>query len=106
MLAFQAEYRGHVKLNWSYNPSSAPKDEGSTPFWLEGVDLVIFANTGQAWLVGDGPGQTPAGRIPGLGSWLVDVGLGADWSGFGIYIAKAVTTGERLRFTARLEHRF
>jgi len=106
VLAFQAEYRGHVKLNWSYNPSSAPKDEGSTPFWLEGVDLVIFANTGQAWLVGDGPGQTPAGRIPGLASWLVDVGLGADWSGFGIYIAKAVTTGERLRFTARLEHRF
>jgi hypothetical protein len=106
VLAFQAEYRGHVKLNWNYNPSSAPKDEGSTPFWLEGLDLVVFANTGQAWLVGDGPGQTPAGRLPGLGSWLVDVGLGVDWSGFGVYIAKAVTTGERLRFTARLEHRF
>ncbi|HWC74674.1 MAG TPA: hypothetical protein VG454_12135 [Gemmatimonadales bacterium] len=107
VLAFQAEYRGHVKLNWSYNPSSGPqKEERTTPFWLEGLDLVVFANTGQAWLVGDGPGQTPAGRIPGLGSWLVDVGLGADWSGFGVYIAKAVTTGERLRFTARLEHRF
>ncbi|HEV2671114.1 MAG TPA: hypothetical protein VGU74_08490 [Gemmatimonadales bacterium] len=105
VVAFQAEYRGHVKLNWSYNPSSAPKEE-APPFWLEGLDLVVFANTGQAWLVGDGPGQTPAGRLPGLGSWLVDVGLGADWSGFGVYIAKAVTTGERLRFTARLEHRF
>jgi hypothetical protein len=106
VVAFQAEYRGHVKLNWSYNPSSAPKEEEAPPFWLEGLDLVVFANTGQAWLVGDGPGQTPAGRLPGLGSWLVDVGLGADWSGFGVYIAKAVTTGERLRFTARLEHRF
>ena len=110
VLAFQAEYRGHVKLNWSYNPSSGrdepPKEERTTPFWLEGLDLVVFANTGQAWLVGNGPGQTPASRIPGLASWLVDVGLGADWSGFGVYIAKAVTTGEPLRFTARLEHRF
>jgi len=109
VIAFQAEYRGHVKLNWSYNPTSGrdepPRDEG-TPFWLEGLDLVVFTNTGQSWLVGDGPGQVAAGRLPSLSSWLVDVGLGVDWSGFGVYIAKAVTTGERLRLTARLEHRF
>jgi hypothetical protein len=109
VLAFQAEYRGHVKLNWSYNPSGgredADRDEG-TPFWLEGLDLVVFTNTGQSWLVGNGPGQVAAGKIPSLSSWLVDVGLGVDWSGFGVYVAKAVTTGERLRFTARLEHRF
>jgi hypothetical protein len=109
VLAFQAEYRGHLTLNWSYNPTSggdeAPREEG-TPFWLEGLDLVVFANTGQSWLVGDGPGQHSAGQIPPLSSWFVDVGMGLDWSGFGVYIAKAVTTGERLRFTARLEHRF
>ena len=109
VIAFQAEYRGHVKLNWSYNPTSGrdepPRDEG-TPFWLEGLDLVVFANTGQAWLVGDGPGQVAAGRVPPLSGWLVDMGLGVDWSGFGVYLAKAVTTGERLRLTARLEHRF
>ena len=109
VLAFQAEYRGHVKLNWSYNPSSgrddADRDEG-TPFWLEGLDLVVFTNTGQSWLVGNNPGQVSAGKIPSLSSWLVDVGLGLDWSGFGVYLAKAVTTGERLRFTVRLDHRF
>ncbi|HKA57164.1 MAG TPA: hypothetical protein VKD28_00990 [Gemmatimonadales bacterium] len=109
VLAFQTEYRGHLKLNWSYNPSSGrdepPREEGSF-FWLEGLDLVVFANAGQAWIVGDGPGQVPAGRIPRFASWLVDVGLGADWSGFGVYLAKAVTTGEHLRFTVRLEHRF
>ena len=109
VLAFQTEYRGHVKLNWSYNPSSGrdeqPREEGSF-LWLEGLDVVFFANAGQAWLVGNGLGQVPAGRIPSFSSWLVDVGLGADWSGFGVYIAKAVTSGERLRFTARLEHRF
>jgi len=112
VVAFQAEYRGHVKLNWSYSPTGggAGRDEQSNEehpsFWLEGLDLVVFANTGQAWLVGNGPGQVPAGRLPELASWRVDVGLGADWSGFGVYIAKAVTTGERLRFTVRLEHRF
>jgi hypothetical protein len=109
VIAFQTEYRGHLKLNWSYNPNSGrdekPPEERSF-LWLEGLDVVVFANAGQAWLVGNGPGQTPSGQIPGFASWLVDVGLGADWSGFGVYIAKAVTTGERLRFTVRLDHRF
>src|SRR5204862_362091 len=110
VLAFQTEYRGHVKLNWSYNPSKddkADRDEGSSSlFWLEGFDVVVFADAGQAWLVGNGPNHVPAGHIPRFDSWLVDVGLGVDWGGFGVYIAKAVTTGGRLRFTARLDHRF
>jgi len=108
MLVVQTEYRGHVKLNWSYNPwrdEKSPREERS-PFWIEGLDLVVFADAGQGWLVGKGPGHVPAGRIPRFASWLVDAGLGADWSGFGIYIAKAVTTGERLRFLFRLDHRF
>ena len=109
VLAFQAEYRGHVKLNWSYNPwkdENKERDEGSSFFWLEGLDVVVFADAGQAWLVGNGPNRLPAGRIPRFDSWLVDAGLGVDWGGFGVYIAKAVTTGERLRFTVRLDHRF
>ena len=112
VIAFQTEYRGHVKLNWSYNSwkeDSRERDEGNaTPrfFWLEGLDVVVFADAGQAWLVGNGPNRLPAGRIPRFDSWLVDVGLGVDWGGFGVYIAKAVTTGERLRLTARLDHRF
>ena len=67
---------------------------------------MVFADAGQAWLVGSGPGHVPAGRIPAFSSWRVDAGLGVDWGGFGVYIAKAVTTGERLRFTVRLDHRF
>ena len=82
------------------------KQEERSFFWLEGLDVVVLANAGLAWLVGNGPGQVPAGQLPTLASWLVDVGLGADWSGFGVYIAKAVTTGEKLRFTVRLDHRF
>jgi hypothetical protein len=115
VLALQAEYRGHVKLNWSYTPwggggggrdEGADRDEGGSPFWLEGLDIVVFADAGQAWLVGNGPGRLPSDRLPTLGSWLADLGLGVDWGGFGLYVAKAVTTGERLRFTARLDHRF
>jgi len=109
VIAFQTEYRGHVKLNWSYNPwkDDKPENDGANSFfWLEGLDVVVFADAGQGWLVGNTPGHVSAGRIPGFSSWLVDAGLGVDWGGFGFYIAKAVTTGERLRFTVRLNHRF
>jgi hypothetical protein len=112
VISFQTEYRGHVKLNWSYNPwNDKPDSEDGGGgkgrfFWLEGLDVVVFADAGQGWLVGNTPGHVPAGRIPGFSSWLVDAGLGVDWGGFGVYIAKAVTTGERLRFTVRLDHRF
>ncbi|MEX2155397.1 MAG: hypothetical protein WD773_01020 [Gemmatimonadales bacterium] len=111
VIAFQAEYRGHLKLNWSYNPwggrdDNDQGDEGRSLFWMEGLDLVVFTNAGQAWLVGSGPGRVPGNELPAFASWLVDVGLGVDWGGFGVYVAKAVTTGERLRFTVRLDHRF
>src|SRR5438270_102410 len=102
----QAEYRGHISLHWSYG-SSAPEDEAVKPlFTLQGPDLVVLGNAGQAWLVGGGPGRLPADRLPTLGSWLADLGLGLDWGGLGLYAAKAVTAGEPLRFTLRLDHRF
>jgi len=106
ILVTQIEYRGHLSLHWSYG-TSRPQDEGvKSPFTLQGPDLVVFGNAGQAWLVGDGPGRLPADRLPSSGSWLADLGLGMDWGGFGVYFAKAVTTGEPLRFTLRLDHRF
>lgn len=110
VIAIQTEYRGHVNLNWSYNPWKDDKPDGDEPgrsfFWLEGLDVVVFADAGQGWLVGNTPGHVRAGTIPAFSNWLVDAGLGVDWGGFGAYIAKAVTTGERLRFTVRLNHRF
>jgi len=106
VLALQAEYRGHISLHWSYNPGQEEAGRGETLIRLEGPDLVVFSEAGQAWLVGNGPGQTSSGGIPGFSSWLADVGLGVDWGGFGVYVAKAVTVGQPLRFTLRLEHRF
>ncbi|HYT82630.1 MAG TPA: BamA/TamA family outer membrane protein [Gemmatimonadales bacterium] len=108
MFALQGEYRGHLSLRWAYSGTrdEEGREEVRSLFSLEGPDLVVFGDAGQAWLVGTGPGRLPSGRLPTLGSWLADLGLGVDWSGFGMYLAKAVTTGEPLRFTVRLDHRF
>ena len=106
VLVAQIEYRGHLSLHWSYGRSRPQDEAAKSPFTLQGPDLVVFGNAGQAWLVGDGPGRLPANRLPTIGSWLADLGLGMDWGGFGVYFAKAVTAGEPLRFTLRLDHRF
>jgi hypothetical protein len=108
LLLVQAEYRGHIKLNWTY-PARDTGDDRSpagSVIRLDGPDLVVFADAGQAWLVGNGPGRVPANRLPTVGSWLAHLGLGIDWGGLGVYVAKAVTVGQPLRFTARLDHRF
>ena len=106
VLLTQIEYRGHLSLHWAYG-AARPEDEATrSRFTLQGPDLVVFADAGQAWLVGSGPGRLPADRLPAVGSWLADLGLGMDWGGLGVYVAKAVTAGEPLRFTVRLDHRF
>jgi len=68
VIAFQTSYRGHVKLNWSYNPWKEERpdreERPSSFFWLEGLDVVVFVDAGQAWLVGNWSQPPPAGRIP------------------------------------------
>jgi hypothetical protein len=106
VLLVQGEYRGHLKLSWTYDPRDGRGEGGDALIRLEGPDLVVFADGGQAWLVGTGAGRLPSDRLPSLGTWLADLGLGVDWGGLGFYVAKAVTVGQPLRFTLRLEHRF
>ena len=103
----QVEYRGHLSLHWAYG-ASHPEDEGSKSIFasLTGPDFVVFGDAGQGWLVGNGPGHIPSDKLPSLGSWIGDLGFGIDWGGFGIYLAKAVTSGEPVRVTLRLDHRF
>ncbi|HYK11888.1 MAG TPA: BamA/TamA family outer membrane protein [Gemmatimonadales bacterium] len=105
ILLFQGEYRGHINLRWAYNPGEDQQESGLL-YRLEGPDLVVFGDAGQAWLVGTGPGRIPSNRIPTIGSWLADLGLGIDWGGVGLYAAKAVTIGQPVRLTLRLRHRF
>ena len=106
LLLTQVEYRGHLALHWSYGRARPEDEVAKSPLTLQGPDLVVFGDAGQAWLVGSGPGRLPSDRLPSIGSWLADLGLGMDWAGFGVYVAKAVTSGEPLRITVRLDHRF
>jgi len=105
LLLFQGEYRGHINLRWAYDPGEDQPESGLL-YRLEGPDLVVFGDAGQAWLVGSGPGRIPSNRLPTIGSWIADLGLGIDWGGIGLYAAKAVTLGQPVRLTLRLSHRF
>ncbi|MGH7539255.1 MAG: BamA/TamA family outer membrane protein [Gemmatimonadales bacterium] len=107
VIALQVEYRGHISLRARYDPETGKGEGlGYVTRFLQGPDFVVFGDAGQAWLVGQGPGRTPSGDLPDLDSWIADLGLGVDWGGFGVYVAKAVTAGQPLRVTARLQHRF
>jgi hypothetical protein len=107
IVAVQTEYRGHVNLRTNYNPETGQTGGlGYMTRFLRGPDFVVFGDAGQGWRVGHGPGLVPSGQLPRLSSWLADLGLGIDWGGFGVYVAKAVTSSQPVRLTARLEHRF
>lgn len=109
VLLLEAEFRGHVSLRWAYDPD---RDGGGgaggslLAAWVDGLDAVIFANAGNAWLVGDGPGRYAPNQIPALDSWLADLGAGLDWGGLGVYAAKSIATDEPVRVILRLTHRF
>lgn len=106
VLLAQLEFRGHVSLRWVYDPERDPDGPGLMTVWFQGLDVVAFVNGGQAWLVGSGAGQFASDEIPPLRDWLADLGLGIDWGGLGIYVAKAVTAREPVRVILRLDHRF
>ena len=73
---------------------------------VEQADLVLMANAGKAWLTGDGPGRVPNNRIPRFDEWAADFGAGLDLGGIGLYLAKAISDDEAIRFVVRLQRRF
>lgn len=106
---FQVEYRGHLSLRWKHDWFGGDEEgrgEGRSVLSLEGVDLVVFGDAGQAWLVGTGPGRVPSNELAPLDTWRADVGLGVDAGGLGLYVAKALSGPTPLRVTFRLDHRF
>jgi hypothetical protein len=107
VLLFQAEFRGHASLRWVYDPDrDGDGGSGLLAAWVDGLDVVLFANAGTGWLVGEGPGRHAANAIPPLDSWLADLGVGLDWGGLGIYAAKSIASDEPARMALRLTHRF
>ncbi len=89
------------------------RDDASDDWWRPGLngrmEWVLFGDTGRGWLVGpqDGGTSYPSGLLPPLQSFKTDIGVGIDFSGIGVYAAKAVTDGsEGTRFIVRLTRRF
>lgn len=87
--------------------------------------LVVFADAGRGWLLPprrndnppqDAPVARPAAtrdliyetsRIPPLGTFRSDIGIGVDLGLFGIYAAKAISeSGEPINFFLRARRRF
>jgi hypothetical protein len=106
MIVAQAEVRTRLGLDLGYR---MPEREGNRPgrfIGIEEADLVFFSDAGKAWLAGGGPGQVPVNRIPVLGEWALDVGVGLDAGEIAAYLAKSVSSGDPVKFIVRLQRRF
>jgi hypothetical protein len=111
VLAGQVEFRTHLGLDigpeWASSDWSDDQGERYEPFHVSGPDLVVFADAGRSWLVGEGPGRIPAGKLPTLGSFKTDLGLGLDFGPLGVYLAKPLGRGANdVTFSVRMGRRF
>ena len=102
----QVELRGHFF-------AGSLRDDASDDWWRPGfngrMEWVVFADLGRGWLVGpqDGGTSYPSGLFPPLSSYKSDAGVGIDFGGIGLYVAKALSDGsEHPRLIVRLARRF
>jgi hypothetical protein len=105
-ITIQAEFRTRLSLGLGYSYRDPQRRDLDRFIGINEADLVIFADAGDAWLSGRGPGRVPNDRIPSLKEWKADVGVGIDAGGIGAYLAKALTDGQPLRLFVRLQRRF
>lgn len=108
----QAEYKGdlHIDLfGWDDYDGNWGFDIDHDPNW------VVFVDAGRGWLLGNPAEQpatdariyTPYGALPNLSTFRTDIGVGLEFQGFGMFIAKAVSEQrEPLNFFIRLNQRF
>jgi outer membrane protein assembly factor BamA len=106
MLA-QVEYRGDIRGDpWGIFGAERERRRFG---WGRRAEWVVFADAGRGWLVGPRAGDLryPAGRMPPLGSFRADVGVGLRLDDLGIYLAKSVTDSDALpNLYLRLRPRF
>ena len=107
MVLLQAEYRGDLFLSlfgdWDFN------DSWRGGGWHHRAQWVVFTNAGRGWLVGPRSGDTqyPKDRVPSLGTFKTDIGVGFDTGLIGLYVAKSVSDSkEPPNFFVRVGRRF
>lgn len=105
MALVQAEYRGDLNLDLFTDWGDDDYMRGhSTGVW------VFFADAGRGWLVSPTPDDSLSfdrGKLPPLGSFRTDLGVGLDFDLFGVYVAKAMSAPkEPANFFVRIRHRF
>ncbi|MFN8571676.1 MAG: BamA/TamA family outer membrane protein [Gemmatimonadaceae bacterium] len=77
--------------------------------WGRRPEWVAFADAGRGWLVGDRRGDMvyPANRLPPLGTFRADLGVGIKLDDLGLYLAKGVSEhGGPWNFFVRVKPRF
>lgn len=102
----QMELRGHFF-------AGSLRDDASDDWWRPGLngrmEWVFFADMGRGWLVGpqDNGSSYPQGLLPPLSTFRTDAGLGIDFGGIGLYVAKALgDASQAARLVVRLARRF
>lgn len=105
MALVQAEYRGDLNFDLFTDWGDDDYMRGhSTGVW------VFFADAGRGWLVGpttDDSLTFVRDRLPPLGSFRTDLGVGLDFDVIGAYVAKAMSAPkEPANFFVRIRHRF
>ncbi len=98
-MAIQAEYHRELNVNLSMRV-------GRYTLGLNHPALVLFGNTGSAWLSGDSAGRVPNHRIQKISEWQSDVGVGLDNRWVALYLAKSLVGAGPVRLTLRLRPRF
>lgn len=105
-LSLHAEVRRRVNLGLLYRLGRNELTQLDRFIGLDRADLVVFLNTGHAWLSGEGPGRVPHSRIPVVSEWATDIGAGFDTGGLAVYVARSLVDREPVRVTLRLQRRF
>lgn len=90
----QLEYRGDIRID-PLGFFSGEREQRRFG-WGRRAQWVVFADAGRGWLVGrrEGDLRYPADRMPPLGTFRADVGIGLRLDDIGIYLAKSVTDSD------------
>jgi len=100
----QLEYRKDLRLSV---PTGEPGAHRAR-FRADGA-WVFFADAGRGWLVNAPGNPLDIGRqaLPPLSTYRTDIGAGVDFTVFGVYVAKALSSPkEPMNVFVRLRHRF